>query len=142
MRQSLLCLSKQALTLHFELFFKGPIALVSDMSETIRPTDTVGAGFAIAHIKATQNNILVSITNSQGDTLCWASAGTCGFKGSRKSSPFAALCAAQKAGEQAAKLGVKEVEVRLKGNGAGLDAAINGLVSAGLTLKHGGLPCA
>jgi small subunit ribosomal protein S11 len=114
--------------------------LLSDMSETIRPTDTVDAGFAIAHIKATQNNILVSITNSQGDTLCWASAGTCGFKGSRKSSPFAGLCAAQKAGEQAAKLGVKEVEVRLKGNGAGLDGAINGLVSAGLTLKHGGSP--
>jgi small subunit ribosomal protein S11 len=128
------------LTLHFELFFQGPIGLVSDMSETIRPTGIVGAGFAIAHIKSTQNNILVSITNVQGDMLCWASAGTCGFKGSRKSSPFAALCAAQQAGEQAAKLGVREVEVRLKGNGAGLDAAMNGLVSAGLTLRPGGLP--
>ena len=62
---------------------------------------------AIAHIKATFNNTTVTITDTKGDPLCWASAGTCGFKGSRKSTPFAGQCAAQQAAEKAAKFGVK-----------------------------------
>ena len=63
---------------------------------------------AIAFIKATFNNTTVTITDTKGDTLCWASAGTCGFKGSRKSTPFAGQCAAQQAAEKAIKFGVKQ----------------------------------
>ncbi len=89
----------------------------------------------VAHIKATFNNTVVTITDTKGDTLCWASAGTSGFKGSRKSTPFAGQCAAQQAAEKAAKFGVKEVEVLVKGPGAGRESAITALQSAGLTVK-------
>lgn len=89
----------------------------------------------IAFIKATFNNTIVSITDSKGDALCWASAGTCGFKGSRKSTPFAGQCAAQQAAEKAAKFGVKELEVRVKGPGSGRESAITALQTAGMTVK-------
>lgn len=68
---------------------------------------------AIVNIKATFNNTVVTVTDTKGDVLCWASAGTSGFKGSRKSTPFAGQCAAQQAAEKASKYGVKEVEVRV-----------------------------
>jgi small subunit ribosomal protein S11 len=90
---------------------------------------------AIAHIKATFNNTTVTVTDTKGDTLCWASAGTCGFKGSRKSTPFAGQCAAQQAAEKAAKYGVRELEVRVKGPGSGRESAITALQSAGMTVK-------
>lgn len=90
---------------------------------------------AVAHIKATFNNTSVTVTDTRGDTLCWASAGTCGFKGSRKSTPFAGQCAAQQAAEKAIKFGVKEIEVRVKGPGSGRESAITALQSAGLTVK-------
>ena len=90
---------------------------------------------AVVHIKASFNNTAVTITDTRGDTLCWASAGTCGFKGSRKSTPFAGQCASQQAAEKAAKFGVKEVEVRVKGPGAGRESAITALQSAGITVK-------
>lgn len=90
---------------------------------------------AVAHIKATFNNTTVTVTDTKGDTLCWASAGTCGFKGSRKSTPFAGQCAAQQAAEKAAKYGVKELEVRVKGPGSGRESAITALQSAGMTIK-------
>src|SRR6201988_3863991 len=81
----------------------------------------------IAYIKASFNNTTVTITDSKGDALCWASAGTTGFKGSRKSTPFAGQMAAQQAAEKAAKFGVKEVEVRVKGPGSGRESAITAL---------------
>lgn len=90
---------------------------------------------AIAHIKATFNNTTVTMTDIRGDTLCWASAGTCGFKGSRKSTPFAGQCAAQQAAEKAMKFGVKDVEVRVKGPGSGRESAITALQSAGINVK-------
>ncbi len=90
---------------------------------------------AIAHIHATFNNTTVTITDTKGDTLCWSSAGTCGFKGSRKSTPFAGQCAAQQAAEKAAKFGVKEIEVHVKGPGSGRESAITALQSAGLTVR-------
>jgi small subunit ribosomal protein S11 len=93
----------------------------------------VSAG--IAHIRATFNNTTVTITDPRGDTLCWASAGTCGFKGSRKSTPFAGQCAAQQAAEKAAKFGVKDVEVRVNGPGSGRESAITALEAAGLKVK-------
>lgn len=90
---------------------------------------------AVAHIKATFNNTTVTITDTRGDTLCWASSGTAGFKGSRKSTPFAGQMAAQQAAEKAMKFGVKEVEVRVKGPGSGRESAITALQAAGLTIK-------
>ena len=97
----------------------------------VRRNVTVG----VAHVKATFNNTTVTITDSKGDTLCWASAGTCGFKGSRKSTPFAGQCAAQQAAEKAIKFGVKEVGVRVNGPGSGRESAITALQAAGLTVK-------
>lgn len=90
---------------------------------------------AVAHIKATFNNTTVTITDSRGDTLCWSSAGTSGFKGSRKSTPFAGQCAAQQAAEKAAKFGVKEVDVRVNGPGSGRESAITALEAAGISVK-------
>jgi len=90
---------------------------------------------AVVHVKATFNNTVVTITDTKGDVLCWASAGTSGFKGSRKSTPFAGQCAAQQAAEKAAKHGVKEVEVKVKGPGSGRESAITALQMAGLTVK-------
>lgn len=89
----------------------------------------------IAHIKATFNNTTVTMTDTNGDVLCWATAGTSGFKGSRKSTPFAAQKAAETVAERAVKFGVKEIEVRVKGPGSGRESAITGLQSSGLTIK-------
>lgn len=99
--------------------------------KNIRRNVTVG----VAHIIATFNNTSVTITDTKGDTLCWASAGTSGFKGSRKSTPFAGQCAAQQAAEKARKFGVKDVEVRVKGPGSGRESAITALEAAGLKVK-------
>ena len=90
---------------------------------------------AVAHIVATFNNTMVTITDTKGDTLCWASAGTSGFKGSRKSTPFAGQCAAQQAAEKARKFGVKDVEVKVNGPGSGRESAITALEAAGLKVK-------
>ena len=90
---------------------------------------------AVAHVRATFNNTTVTITDTKGDTLCWASAGTSGFKGSRKSTPFAGQCAEQQAAEKTAKFGVKELEVRVKGPGSGRESAITALQTAGMVVK-------
>jgi small subunit ribosomal protein S11 len=89
----------------------------------------------VVHIKATFNNTIVSVTDTNGDVLCWASAGTVGFKGSRKSTPFAAQRAAEIVADKAAKFGLKEVEVQVKGPGSGRESAITALQSAGLSIK-------
>lgn len=90
---------------------------------------------AICHVKATFNNTIITITDLNGESLCWASAGQVGYKGSRKSTPFAAQRAAERVGETAVKMGVKEVEVRIKGPGAGRESAIRALSQAGLTVR-------
>ena len=90
---------------------------------------------ATAHIKATFNNTTVTMTDTNGDVLCWATAGTMGFKGSRKSTPFAAQRAAETVAERAAKFGVREIEVRVKGPGSGRESAITGLQNSGLTIR-------
>lgn len=89
----------------------------------------------VAHIRATFNNTTVTITDTKGDTLCWSSAGTSGFKGSRKSTPFAGQMAATQAAEKAIKFGMKEVDVRVKGPGSGRESAITALQAAGLTVR-------
>lgn len=86
----------------------------------------------IAHIKATHNNTIVTITDVNGETLCWDSAGTIGFKGARKSTPFAATRAGESAGQKARKIGVSEVEVFVKGTGSGRESAVTGIVSTGI----------
>ncbi|MCO6437126.1 MAG: 30S ribosomal protein S11 [Phycisphaerae bacterium] len=88
----------------------------------------------IVHVKATFNNTLVTITDVNGEVLCRASAGTVGFKGTRKSTPFAAQRAAEQAAYAAKKFGMREVEVRVKGPGSGRDSAVTALQSAGLRI--------
>ena len=89
----------------------------------------------IAHIKATFNNTIITITDTNGETLCWSSAGSIGFKGSRKSTPFAAQRAAETVAEKARKMGIREVEVRVKGPGSGRESAITALQGAGLAIR-------
>src|SRR5438477_13196140 len=89
----------------------------------------------VAHIKATFNNTIVTITDTNGDTLCFASAGTVGFKGSRKSTPFAAQRAAETCADKASKFGAKEIEVRVKGPGSGRESAITALQASGMVIK-------
>lgn len=88
----------------------------------------------IAHVTSTFNNTIVSITDLVGNVISWASAGKVNFSGSRKSSAFAATMAAQDAAKVAMSMGMKEVEVNLKGPGAGRESAVRGLQSAGLIL--------
>ena len=95
-------------------------------------TRTVPSG--VAHVKATFNNTIVSITDPSGNVLGWASAGKVNFSGSRKSSAFAGTVAAQDAAKSAMNYGLKEVEVFLKGPGAGRESAVRGLQSAGLII--------
>ncbi len=93
-----------------------------------------GVTRAIAHIKATFNNTIVTITDPNGETISWAAAGTQGFKGARKSTPFAAGRAAEAAASTARKSGMMEVEVKVKGPGAGREQAIIQLQHAGLKI--------
>lgn len=89
----------------------------------------------VAHIKATFNNTIITITDLQGGTVAWASAGKAGFKGSKKSTPFAATIAAENAGREAFSAGMKRVHVRVQGPGSGRESAIQALQSAGLTIR-------
>ena len=89
----------------------------------------------MAHIKATFNNTIITITDMQGGAVAWASAGKAGFKGSKKSTPFAATIAAEAAGREAAAAGMKRVHVRVQGPGSGRESAIQALQSAGLTIR-------
>ena len=90
---------------------------------------------AITFVKATFNNTIVTVTDTGGDVLCWATAGTAGFKGSRKSTPFAAQRAAEICAERASKFGVREMEVRVNGPGSGRESAITGLQSSGIVVR-------
>jgi small subunit ribosomal protein S11 len=89
----------------------------------------------IVHIQATFNNAIITITDLQGNVISWASAGTLGFKGSRKGTPFAAQQAAVNCGQEAVKHGMKRLHVRVKGPGAGRESAIRALQSIGLEIK-------
>jgi len=91
--------------------------------------------FAIAHVHASFNNTVITITDQGGGVLSWSSAGCVGFKGSRKGTPFAAQLAAQAAGNAAREHGVKQLEVRVKGPGAGRESSVRALQSIGLEVK-------
>lgn len=86
----------------------------------------------IVHVKATQNNTIVTITDMAGETLAWDSAGTIGFKGARKATPFAATRAGEQVGQKVRKMGMSEVEVRITGTGAGRESAVTGVASCGI----------
>jgi small subunit ribosomal protein S11 len=92
-------------------------------------------GFGVAHIQATFNNTMITITDHEGNTICWASSGTAGFKGARKGTPFAAQLAAKEASTKARDSGVKYVDVRISGPGSGRESAIRALQTGGLEIK-------
>jgi small subunit ribosomal protein S11 len=89
----------------------------------------------VAHIAATFNNTIITITDRAGNTVVWSSAGKAGFKGSKKSTPFAATMAAEMAGREAMSLGVKRLEVLVQGPGSGRESAIQALAASGLFIK-------
>lgn len=88
----------------------------------------------IAHVNATFNNTIITITDISGETICWDSAGTVGFKGARKATPFAATKAAERCASKAKRVGMREVEVRVKGPGSGRESAVTALQNNGLTV--------
>ena len=90
----------------------------------------------VAHVHSSFNNTIITITDKQGNTVCWATSGGSGFKGSRKSTPFAAQIAAEKAGIKAAEFGVKSLEVLIKGPGPGRDSAVRALNSSGYKITN------
>lgn len=92
-------------------------------------------GFGVAYIQSTFNNTIITITDQQGNTVCWASAGTAGFKGARKGTPFAAQLAARGVSAKAREYGVRYVDVKVKGPGAGRESAIRSLQAEGLEIK-------
>ena len=98
----------------------------------------------VVHIKATFNNTMVTITDPNGETLCWDSAGTVGLKGSRKSTPFAATRASERCANKVKRMGMREVEVHVRGPGPGRESAITALQANGLKVvaieDHTGIP--
>src|SRR5690348_7485954 len=105
------------------------------MEKKTRKKGALGTNKGVAHIQATFNNTIVTITDPKGNTLAWASAGTQGFKGSRKSTPFAAQVTAEAAAKKALDLGLKQVEVFVKGPGSGRESAIRAIQAVGLDIS-------
>ena len=92
-------------------------------------------GYGLAFVQSTFNNTIISISDSNGNVVCWSSSGTAGFKGARKGTPFAAQLAARECSNKAKEFGVRYVDVRVKGPGAGIESAIRALQSDGLEIK-------
>ena len=107
---------------------------MADVKKT-RKRDRKVSTSGVAHVQASFNNTIVTITDTDGHVITWASAGKVGFKGSRKSTPFAAQVAAEASAREALNLGMKRVEVWVKGPGAGREAAIRSLQAAGLEIS-------
>jgi small subunit ribosomal protein S11 len=109
--------------------------MAKDKSKTRKKTKrTVIDG--IAHVHATFNNTIITISDRQGGTLCWATAGGSGFRGSRKSTPFAAQVAAERAGTQALEFGLKNLDVQVKGPGPGRESAVRALHNLGYKISN------
>lgn len=105
------------------------------MADTKRKRTRKNVGKAIAYIKASFNNTIITITDTSGQVIAWDSAGTIGFKGSRKSTPFAATRAGQKVSDKIRKMGVHELQVKVKGPGSGRESAIRSLGGSGIQIK-------
>lgn len=104
--------------------------------KTKKSNKALDATHGKAYITATFNNTIVTITDDKGDTIGWGSAGTAGFKGTRKSTPFAATSAVENVGKKVAALGLKSVDVYIKGPGAGRDAALKAIKNSGLSINQ------
>ena len=88
----------------------------------------------VAHVNSSFNNTMITITDAQGNTISWSSAGTMGFKGSRKSTPYAAQVAAEDAGKKAAEHGMKNLEIEVRGHGSGRESALRALQASGFNI--------
>ena len=100
----------------------------------VRRREKKNIASGVAHVNASFNNTMITITDAQGNTIAWSSAGTMGFKGSRKSTPFAAQIAGEQAGRRAAEHGMKTLEVQVRGPGSGRESALRALQSVGFTI--------
>jgi small subunit ribosomal protein S11 len=101
----------------------------------VRRREKKNIATGVAHVNSTFNNTMITISDVQGNTIAWSSAGTMGFKGSRKSTPFAAQMAAEDASKKAAEHGVKSVDVEVRGPGSGRESALRALQTAGFTVN-------
>jgi small subunit ribosomal protein S11 len=102
--------------------------------QRIKKRERKNISSGVAHVNASFNNTMVTITDAQGNTIAWSSAGTMGFKGSRKSTPYAAQVAADDAGKKASEHGVRTLEVEVKGPGSGRESALRALQAVGFTI--------
>jgi small subunit ribosomal protein S11 len=109
-----------------------PTAKKSQSARRPRRREKKNIAYGVAHIKSSFNNTIVTISDQEGNVLAWASAGNVGFKGSRKSTPFAAQLAAEQAANRAMEHGVRKVDVLVRGPGSGRETAIRSLVAAGI----------
>ena len=103
-------------------------------SDRVKRRERKNITAGVAHVNASFNNTMITITDAQGNTIAWSSAGSQGFKGSRKSTPFAAQVAAEQAGRKAAEHGMKSLEIQVKGPGSGRESALRALAAVGFSI--------
>jgi small subunit ribosomal protein S11 len=108
--------------------------VTKDSAQRVRRRERKNITSGVAHVAATFNNTMITITDAQGNAIAWSSAGAQGFKGSRKSTPFAAQVAAEQAARKAMEHGMKVIEVQVRGPGSGRESALRALQAAGLTV--------
>ena len=108
--------------------------MATEKKARVRKKERKNITSGVAHVNASFNNTMITITDAQGNTIAWSSSGTMGFKGSRKSTPYAAQVAAEDAGKKAMEHGVKTLDVLVKGPGAGRESALRALQSVGFTI--------
>ena len=108
--------------------------MVTEKKARVRKKERKNITSGVAHVNATFNNTMITIADAQGNVIAWATAGSQGFKGSRKSTPFAAQIAGEQAGRKAAEHGMKSLEVQVRGPGSGRESALRALQSVGFTI--------
>ena len=108
--------------------------MAKDQASRVKRRERKNISSGVAHVSATFNNTIITITDAQGNTIAWSSAGGQGFKGSRKSTPYAAQMAAESAGRKAQEHGMKTLEVQVRGPGSGRESALRALQAVGLTV--------
>jgi small subunit ribosomal protein S11 len=108
--------------------------MAKDTSPRLRRRERKNISSGVAHVSASFNNTMITITDAQGNAIAWSSAGSQGFKGSRKSTPFAAQVAAEQAGRKAQEHGMKTLEVQVRGPGSGRESALRALQTVGFTI--------